>query len=60
MGTLSGKIVDADGNPVAAARIWMSTFDAKTYCKEVLVDAQADAEGALPARACRVVLPESI
>ncbi|WP_406698008.1 carboxypeptidase-like regulatory domain-containing protein [Singulisphaera sp. Ch08] len=45
MGTLSGKVVDPDGKPVAGARIWVDTHDRKKDSIKKLVEARTDAEG---------------
>jgi hypothetical protein len=44
-GTLSGKVADPDGKPVARARVWAEERDAKTSIKRTLVEARTDAEG---------------
>ena len=44
-GTLSGKVVDPDGKPVARARVWADQRDAKTSIRRTLVEARTDAEG---------------
>ena len=44
-GTLSGKVVDPDGKPVARARVWADQLDAKTSSMKTLVEARTDAEG---------------
>ena len=44
-GTLSGKVTDPDGKPVARARVWADQRDAKTFNRRTLVEARTDAEG---------------
>ncbi len=44
-GTLSGKVIDPDGKPVARARVWADQRDAKTFTRRTLVEARTDAEG---------------
>jgi len=44
-GTLSGKVVDPDGKPVARARVWADQRDAKTSIRRTLVEARTDAQG---------------
>jgi hypothetical protein len=44
-GTLSGKVVDPDGKPVAKARVWAEERNAKTFIMRTLVEARTDAEG---------------
>jgi hypothetical protein len=45
MGTLSGRVVSADGQAVAGARVWIETFDSKTFSRKTLVEARSDSEG---------------
>ena len=45
MGTLSGKVVGPNGRPVAMARVWIETYDAKTSSMRVLAEAHTDAGG---------------
>jgi hypothetical protein len=44
-GTLSGRVIDADGKPVATARVWAEDYDGKTLATKTLVEARTDAEG---------------
>jgi hypothetical protein len=39
-GTLSGRVVDPDGKPVAGARVWIATYDGK-----MLAEARTDTAG---------------
>ena len=45
MGTLSGRVVNPDGQPVADARIWADIRDTKTSSTTRLAEARTDAEG---------------
>jgi hypothetical protein len=45
LGTLSGRVVNALGQPVAGARVWKETVDSKTLSKKTLAEARSDSEG---------------
>jgi hypothetical protein len=45
MGTLSGRVVDPDGRPVAGARIAVDARDTKTNSVATLVEARTDSDG---------------
>ena len=44
-GTLSGRLVNAEGQPVAGARVWTETVDSKTLSRKTLAEARSDSEG---------------
>ena len=44
-GTLSGRVVDPLGQPVAGARVWTDTVDSKTFVRKTLAEARSDSEG---------------
>src|SRR6516162_8152602 len=44
-GTLSGKVLDANGRPVGQARVWTQTVDAKTSSLKLLAEARTNADG---------------
>ena len=45
LGTLSGRVVNAEGQPVAGARVWTETVDSKTFSRKTLAEARSDSEG---------------
>jgi hypothetical protein len=45
LGTLSGRVVNPEGQPVAGARVWTETIDSKTLSLKTLADARSDSEG---------------
>ena len=44
-GTLSGKVVDPDGKPVAVRRVWVETWDDKMQDSKLLADARSGPDG---------------
>jgi hypothetical protein len=44
-GTLSGRIVDANGKPISQARVWTEIFDAKSRSRKLLAEARSDHDG---------------
>ena len=45
LGTLTGRVVNAEGQPVAGARVWTETVDSKTFSRKTLAEARSDSEG---------------
>jgi hypothetical protein len=44
-GTLSGRFVGPEGQPVAGARVWTDFYDTKSSSRKLLVEAHSDAGG---------------